>query len=332
MGFGISNRPLARPFPGRDSRWVRDLGDRYDVGVEVANACRGRPCRARGGAPGRSGFGLGGWSQDHRRDHPVRVAGSRAGGCHRRGPRSPRHAARPCDDPVSDRGRGANRPCRQWRFRRRGHCGGVVPDAPALRVLRVARPADASLEHVEGSITDSRVLRSALNGCDSFINLVMQYPGVHGGGGGQQSVEMIQAPDRVNTRGPHLRVYTGTSSGTKRRPHEHDDRAQSEPSLLLAGGGHRALATRPGSTAGPRGFGDQICQYFAHFFDMNLIALRITGTRSLADYLEALRTRHADDVGPLFETDEEGSGQRLPRSLGGYSSRAWAPRRLLHRR
>lgn len=38
---------------------------------------------------------------------------------------------------------------------------------------------------------------------------------------------------------------------------------------------------------------------------MYLIALRITGPRSRADYLEARCTRHADHAGPLFETHEE---------------------------
>lgn len=43
----------------------------------------------------------------------------------------------------------------------------------------------------------------------------------------------------------------------------------------------------------------------SRFFDMYLIALRITGPRSRADYLEARCTRHADHAGPLFETHEE---------------------------
>jgi nucleoside-diphosphate-sugar epimerase len=55
-----------------------------------------------------------------------------------------------------------------------------------------------------------------------------------------------------------------------------------------------------------KGFGELICQYFARWFDMNLLALRITGPRTREQFLD--ERRNPRDYGPgnrLFVTDEE---------------------------
>ena len=51
-----------------------------------------------------------------------------------------------------------------------------------------------------------------------------------------------------------------------------------------------------------KGLGELICEYFARWFDMRLIALRITGPRARAEYLAERRK----PIYPgLFVTDEE---------------------------
>lgn len=177
-----------------------------------------------------------------------------------------------------------------------------------LRVLDVRPPADSVrdlVEYVEGSIADPAAVASALEGCDSFVDLVMQYPGPHGGGGVEQSVEMIQAQYEVNTLGLHLLLYTAHQMGLRggvytstMTVHDRRRRDYFPQEELLA----RDSAGVYGLT---KGFGEEICEYFARWFDMNLIALRITGPRSRADYLEARRSRPPDHKGPLFVTDEE---------------------------
>src|SRR5205085_441615 len=55
-----------------------------------------------------------------------------------------------------------------------------------------------------------------------------------------------------------------------------------------------------------KGFGELICQYFARWFDMNIIALRITGPRTRAEWLAERRTPRAyPDGRRLYVTDEE---------------------------
>jgi nucleoside-diphosphate-sugar epimerase len=55
-----------------------------------------------------------------------------------------------------------------------------------------------------------------------------------------------------------------------------------------------------------KGFGELICQYFARWFDMNLIALRITGPRTRTQWLAERRDPKPDERGrPLYITDEE---------------------------
>ncbi|HTX00092.1 MAG TPA: hypothetical protein VMD59_15015, partial [Acidimicrobiales bacterium] len=43
----------------------------------------------------------------------------------------------------------------------------------SLRVLDLCPPSAAGVEYLQGSITDPEALRRALEGCDSFVNLVM---------------------------------------------------------------------------------------------------------------------------------------------------------------
>ena len=50
-----------------------------------------------------------------------------------------------------------------------------------------------------------------------------------------------------------------------------------------------------------KGFGELICEYFARWFDMNLIALRITGPRTRGQFLEERRARARRPATPLLD-------------------------------
>lgn len=180
----------------------------------------------------------------------------------------------------------------------------------SLRVLDLKPPTAMGIEYVEGSITDPDALRAALEGCDSFINLVM-----NGGQGGtltEQSIPLIQSNYAVNTFGLHLLLYVAQEVGihqgvhtstmsvhcrTRRWYHNEDEVPLDSPSVY-------------GLT---KGLGETICAYFCRWFDMNIISLRITGPRSRELFLDDRRSRSPEfeqSVGrggasPIFVTDEE---------------------------
>ena len=54
-----------------------------------------------------------------------------------------------------------------------------------------------------------------------------------------------------------------------------------------------------------KGLGENICAYFATWFEMNIVALRITGPRTREEYLAERKERPKNFTGPLFVTDEE---------------------------
>jgi nucleoside-diphosphate-sugar epimerase len=173
-----------------------------------------------------------------------------------------------------------------------------------LRVLDVRPPSDRGVEYIQGSITEPDILAAALDGCDAFINLVMKDPGPNSGTATDQSVELIQAQYAVNTLGLHLLLYTAHQMGLRSGVHT---------STMTVHNRNRDFYWQeegvprdaPGVYGLTKGLGEQICEYFARYFDMNLIALRITGPRSRGDYLDARRSRQANYRGPLFVTDEE---------------------------
>lgn len=180
----------------------------------------------------------------------------------------------------------------------------------SLRVLDPRPPTAAGVEYVNGSISDPDDVRGALDGCDVFINLVMN--GGQGGASTEQSVPLIESNYEVNTLALHLFLYTAQELGIRRGVHT------STMSVH-----YRGRTWYPQEEAVPfdspsvygltKGLGEVICAYFARWFDMNIIALRITGPRPRERFLEERRTRPAgfeesrglDGAGPIFVTDEE---------------------------
>ncbi len=160
----------------------------------------------------------------------------------------------------------------------------------SLRVLDLQAPIAEGVEYVEGSMTDPEILEVALEGCDSFINLVMMRP--QGGASTDQSLPLIISNYEVNTLGLHLLLYIAHGLGIRRGVHT------STMSVHYRGrtwyGQEEDVPLDTPSVYGlTKSLGEVICAYFARWFDMNLIALRITGPRPRARYLEERRNRPA---------------------------------------
>lgn len=169
-----------------------------------------------------------------------------------------------------------------------------------LRVLDIRPPEHRdSVEYLEGSIADAGDVARALEGVDSFVNLVMRNP--QGGSSTDQDLETIRNNYEVNTLGLHLLLWTAQRMGIRRGVHtstmsvHHREREwySSEEAVPR---------DTPSAYGVTKALGEMICEYFARWFDMRLIALRITGPRKREDYLvERVTPKNPR----LFVTDEE---------------------------
>lgn len=182
-----------------------------------------------------------------------------------------------------------------------------------LRVLDVRPPRHPDVEYVEGSITNPADLERALTGVDSFINMVMKSP--QGGSVTDQSIKIIQENYEVNTLGLHLLLYTAQGLGIKRGVHTSTMSVHYRERLWYPSEESTPLDT-PSAYGLTKGFGELICQYFARWFDMNLVALRITGPRTRQQFLDQRRDPPAYPTGhPLYITDEEDLANAYLRGL-----------------
>lgn len=173
----------------------------------------------------------------------------------------------------------------------------------SLRVLDLAAPADPEVEHVKGSVLDPDAIRTALEGVDAFVWLAMR--SAQGGMVTHQDIETIVNNYDLNTKALHLFLYLAQEAGVRRGVYT------SSMSVHYRGRPHY-----PGEAEVPldspsvygltKGLGEQICGYFAHWFEMNIIGLRISGPRNRADYLAQRRDpKRAGDGSYVFPLDEE---------------------------
>ena len=169
-----------------------------------------------------------------------------------------------------------------------------------LRVLDLRPPTHADMvDYVEGSVTRPDDLSKALEGMDTFINLVMRNP--QGGSSTEQDLETIVNNYEANTLGLHLLLWTAQGMGIKGGIHtstmsvhyRERDWYPSEESVPR---------DSPSAYGITKALGEVICEYFARWFEMHLIALRITGPRMREDYISE---RREPKVPGLFVTDEE---------------------------
>lgn len=171
-----------------------------------------------------------------------------------------------------------------------------------LRVLDLRPPSHPEVGYIEGSITDPDALRRALDGMDSFINLVMK-SGQSGYSTGQ-TIPIIIDNYEVNTLGLHLLLFTAQELGIKRGVHTSTMSVHWRERTWYPAEEQVPLDS-PSVYGLTKGFGELICQYFARWFDMNLIALRITGPRPRERWLAERRDPPHYPTGPLYITDEE---------------------------
>jgi nucleoside-diphosphate-sugar epimerase len=185
-----------------------------------------------------------------------------------------------------------------------GHVGTFITpylrEHHELRVLDLRPPRQEGVAYVEGSITDPDALRRSLDGVDAFIDLVMQSG--QGGSSTAQTVPVILDNYQVNCLGLHLLLYTAQGMGIKRGVYtstmsvHHRQRPwfPAEETVPL---------DSPSAYGLTKGLGEMICQYFARWFDMNLIALRITGPRTREQWLDE-RQQPRPSVEKIHVTDE----------------------------
>ena len=186
-----------------------------------------------------------------------------------------------------------------------GHVGSFITPylqtKHQLKVLDVHPPRHSGIEYVEGSITDPDDLRRALDGVDSFVNLVMRTPT----SGTEASPQEIINNYQVNTLGLHLLLHTAQDMGVSLGVHtstftvHNRSRAwyPSEEEVPLDSDGVYGLT---------KGFGEHICRYFCREFDMNIVALRITGPRTLDQWGAERRSRgEPPPKQRWYVTDEE---------------------------
>jgi nucleoside-diphosphate-sugar epimerase len=189
-----------------------------------------------------------------------------------------------------------------------GHVGSFITPYLAphhrLRVLDPRPPRHPDVEHIAGSITNPDDLRRALNGVDTFINLVMLSP--QGGASTDQTLTQIQENYQVNTLGLHLLLWTAQEMGITRGVHTSTMSVHWRERTWYPSEEATPLDT-PSVYGLTKGFGELICQYFCRWFDMNLIALRITGPRTREQFLaqRADPPRRPDGRPLLYITDEE---------------------------
>jgi nucleoside-diphosphate-sugar epimerase len=176
-----------------------------------------------------------------------------------------------------------------------------------LRVLDLRPPRHEGVEYVDGSVSDPDVLRTALTGVDAFIWVVMRKP--QGGSVRDQDIPTIVENYEVNTKALHLTLFIAQELGVMRGIYTSSmsvhyrmrERFEQEEQVPL---------DTPTVYGLSKGFGELICQYFARWFGMSLIALRITGPRTRQQYLEQRRNPRPDPPGMsigerIFVTDEE---------------------------
>jgi nucleoside-diphosphate-sugar epimerase len=172
----------------------------------------------------------------------------------------------------------------------------------ALRVLDLQQPRHEGVEFVQGSFTDTDALQRALDGVDTFINMVMKSP--QGGSSNDQNLTQIRENYEVNTLGLHLLLWTAQGMGIKRGVHTSTMSVHYRERPFFGAEEEVALDT-PSVYGLTKGFGELICAYFARWFDMNLIALRITGPRTRNAFVEERRGAPTDGSRHLYWTDEE---------------------------
>jgi nucleoside-diphosphate-sugar epimerase len=189
-----------------------------------------------------------------------------------------------------------------------GHVGTLITpylrQRYEVRVLDVRPPRSPDVEFVEGSITDPATLERALDGVDTFIGMVMKGP--QDGSLTYQTPTIIADNYNVNALGLHLLLHTAHRLGIRGGVYTssasvHDRERDYFP------GEEQVPLDGPSVYGLTKAFGELVCAYFCRWFDMNIVALRLSGPSTREQYLEYRRNPELRSNGHpfLFVTDEE---------------------------
>ena len=170
-----------------------------------------------------------------------------------------------------------------------------------LRVLDVVPPHDPEIEYIQGSVTDPAAIQRALKGMDTFIYMAMKNPTSEISSAA--TFEDILVNHQVNIMGVHLLLHAAKAEGIQRgvytstfTVHERTrNHFPSEDELPL---------DNPSVYGLTKGFGEQICRYFCREHRMSIMALRITGPSTRAQWLERRSLPKSNPV-HIWWTDEE---------------------------
>jgi nucleoside-diphosphate-sugar epimerase len=188
-----------------------------------------------------------------------------------------------------------------------GHVGKLITPylkaRHSLSVLDLAAPDDPEVKHVQGSVLDPEAIRAGLEGVDGFIWLAMR--SAQGGMVTDQDIETIVNNYDLNTKALHLFLYLAQEAGVKRGVYTSSMSVHYRGRPRYPGEAEVPLDS-PSVYGLTKGLGEQICAYFAHWFEMDIIGLRISGPRRRADYLAQRRDpKRAGDGSYVFPLDEE---------------------------
>ena len=188
-----------------------------------------------------------------------------------------------------------------------GHVGKLITPylkrQHTLRVLDLAPPTEPGVEFVEGSVLDPDAIRRAIDGVDAFVWLAMR----HGQGGmvTTQDVDAILSNYDLNTKALHLFLYLAQQAGLKRGVYTSSMSVHYRDRKFYPAEETVSLDS-PSVYGLSKGLGEQICAYFARWFGMDILGLRISGPRARADYLAQRRDpKRAGDGSYVHPLDEE---------------------------
>lgn len=200
-----------------------------------------------------------------------------------------------------------------------GHVGSFITpymmDKHHIRVLDLKPPVHDGVEYLEGSIADPEAVDKALDGMDTFINLVMRNPNVvaghairqhHGEDRSEAALEDILNNYQVNVVGLHLLLNSAKNKGVKNGVHTSTTTVHDRPRHMRYASEEEVPLYNPSLYGFTKGLGELVCRYFCREFDMNIIALRITGPRTRQQWIEEYpHPQEINGRGHLFPADEE---------------------------
>ena len=188
-----------------------------------------------------------------------------------------------------------------------GHVGTMtlpyLKDHHRIRILDLRPPQDNTVDYIQGAAGDPEALRNAVQVMDSFIWMTLHT--------GPDAVTDIQYNYEANVTGLHLFLQIAKEAGIDRGVYTSTltahDRSPNRPAAKKLG---RNLFTDEPSVpldnqqvyGFTKGLGERVCRYFCRHHDMSIIALRITGPRTHAQWL-AERAPGETDGWWIEETD-----------------------------